>query len=45
VSRLVPHEALEKAVKESVPPGTIDLNLRAFRMGYDAGVAALAKAN
>lgn len=45
VSRLVPHEALEKAVKESVPPGTIDLNLRAFRMGYEAGLAALAKAN
>lgn len=41
VSELVPREALEKAVKESVPPGTVDLNLRAFRMGYEAGVEAL----
>ncbi len=44
VSKLVPREALEKAVKESVPPGTQDLNLRAFRMGYEAGVEALGPA-
>jgi 2-oxoglutarate ferredoxin oxidoreductase subunit gamma len=42
VSRLVPREALEKAVKESVPPGTLDLNLRAFQRGYEAGLAAVA---
>jgi Pyruvate/2-oxoacid:ferredoxin oxidoreductase gamma subunit len=40
----VPFEALEKAVKESVPPGTLDLNLRAFRKGYEAGLEELAKA-
>lgn len=42
VSQLMPQEALEKAVKESVPPGTLDLNLRAFRKGWDAGQEALA---
>jgi len=28
-------------VKESVPPGTLELNLRAFRRGYEAGLEAL----
>ena len=41
VSQLMPQAALEKAVKESVPPGTLDLNLRAFHKGWEAGVAAL----
>ena len=44
VSQLIPVEALEKAVQESVPAGTLDLNLRAFRKGYEAGLAALAEA-
>ena len=44
VSKLMPMEALEQAVKDSVPPGTLDLNLRAFRRGYEAGVEALAGA-
>jgi len=44
VSQLMPQEALEKAVRESVPPGTLDLNLRAFRKGWDAGQEALANA-
>ena len=44
VSQLMPVEALEKSVKESVPPGTYDLNLRAFRRGYEAGLEALGKA-
>jgi len=44
VSQIVPLEALETAVKESVPPGTLDLNLRAFRKGYEAGLEALADA-
>jgi 2-oxoglutarate ferredoxin oxidoreductase subunit gamma len=44
VSQLMPMEAIEKAVKESVPPGTLDLNLRAFRKGYEAGLEALARA-
>jgi 2-oxoglutarate ferredoxin oxidoreductase subunit gamma len=44
VSKLMPMEALERAVKESVPPGTYDMNLRAFRKGYEAGLEALAAA-
>jgi 2-oxoglutarate ferredoxin oxidoreductase subunit gamma len=44
VSQLMPAEALEAAVQESVPAGTLDLNLRAFRKGYDAGLEVLAKA-
>jgi 2-oxoglutarate ferredoxin oxidoreductase subunit gamma len=43
VSQLMPQEALEKAVKESVPPGTLELNLRAFRKGWEAGQEALAE--
>jgi len=43
VSRLMPQASLEQAVKESVPPGTLDLNLRAFRKGWDAGVEALSR--
>jgi 2-oxoglutarate ferredoxin oxidoreductase subunit gamma len=37
VTALVPLEAKEKAVLESVPKGTEDLNLRAFRKGYEHG--------
>jgi 2-oxoglutarate ferredoxin oxidoreductase subunit gamma len=44
VSRLMLVEALEDAVKEPVPPGTLDLNLRAFSKGYDAGLGPFAKA-
>jgi 2-oxoglutarate ferredoxin oxidoreductase subunit gamma len=44
VSQLMTAEALEAAVKDSVPPGTLDLNLRAFRRGWETGVEALAKA-
>lgn len=43
VSQLMPAEALERAVKESVPPGTLDLNLRAFRKGYEAGMEAVGR--
>jgi len=35
VTKLVPREAMRNAVKESVPPGTEDLNLRAFDAGWD----------
>ncbi|MFB3854929.1 MAG: 2-oxoacid:acceptor oxidoreductase family protein [Vicinamibacterales bacterium] len=45
VSKLMPVEALEQAVRESVPPGTHDLNLRAFRKGYEAGLEALRAAD
>lgn len=44
VSKLMPMEAIEKAVRESVPQGTEELNLRAFRRGYQAGLEALAQA-
>jgi len=43
VSQLVPLEALERGVKESVPPGTLELNLRAFRMGWESGQDALSQ--
>jgi 2-oxoglutarate ferredoxin oxidoreductase subunit gamma len=35
VTRLVSQEATRNAVKESVPPGTEDLNLRAFDAGWE----------
>jgi 2-oxoglutarate ferredoxin oxidoreductase subunit gamma len=41
VSKLIPQEALEKAVQQSVPPSTLELNLKAFRKGYEAGLEAL----
>jgi len=41
VSQMMPKEALEKAVIDSVPPGTHELNLKAFRRGYEAGLEAL----
>ncbi len=44
VSQLMPLEAIERAVKESVPPGTLDLNLKAFRKGWEAGEQALKQA-
>jgi 2-oxoglutarate ferredoxin oxidoreductase subunit gamma len=37
VSKFVPIEAVEKAVKDSVPKGTEELNLKALRKGYDYG--------
>lgn len=36
---LLPHDAVEKAVLDSVPKGTEDLNLRALGKGYDFGRA------
>jgi len=40
-SGFLPHEAVEKAVLDSVPKGTESLNLRAFNKGYDFGRAQL----
>jgi 2-oxoglutarate ferredoxin oxidoreductase subunit gamma len=37
VTGLVPIEAVEKAVLDSVPRGTEDLNLKALRKGYEFG--------
>jgi 2-oxoglutarate ferredoxin oxidoreductase subunit gamma len=34
-TKIVPHEAMRDAVKDSVPPGTEELNLRAFDSGWD----------
>lgn len=39
VTKLVGKEALRKAVADSVPPGTEELNLNAFERGYEYGVA------
>ncbi len=39
---LLPHDAVEKAVLDSVPKGTESLNLKAFGKGYDFGRALLA---
>jgi 2-oxoglutarate ferredoxin oxidoreductase subunit gamma len=36
VAQAVPKEAMLEAIKTSVPKGTIDLNLKAFELGYDA---------
>ncbi len=37
VTGLLSFESVERAVKTSVPKGTEDLNLRAFRKGYEYG--------
>jgi 2-oxoglutarate ferredoxin oxidoreductase subunit gamma len=37
VTGLVPLQAVEKAVLDSVPKGTEDLNMKALRKGYDYG--------
>ena len=34
-------DAMRKAVEVSVPPGTEDLNLRAFQMGFDHGLSLI----
>jgi len=38
VTGLVPIDAVEKAVKDSVPKGTEELNMKALRKGYDYGL-------
>ena len=35
-SKIVPREAMRDAVKDSVPKGTEELNLRAFDAGWSA---------
>ncbi len=44
ISGVVSEEAVRKAVTESVPPNTIDLNLKAFERGFAHGKKLLAKA-
>ncbi len=43
VTGILPPEAVEKAVVDSVPKGTEDLNLRAFRKGLEFGLGLLAR--
>jgi 2-oxoglutarate ferredoxin oxidoreductase subunit gamma len=38
-TKLLDRQALEKAVADSVPPGTEEMNLKAFERGYDYGLA------
>ena len=45
VTGVVSFDAVEKAVKSSVPKGTEDLNLRAFRKGYEFGRDMVAGGN
>lgn len=43
VTRLLSYAAMEKAVLASVPRGTEDLNLRAFKRGYEHGQSLVAR--
>jgi 2-oxoglutarate ferredoxin oxidoreductase subunit gamma len=43
VTKLVGADAVRKAVEESVPPGTTDLNMKAFNRGYEWGEKLLAE--
>jgi 2-oxoglutarate ferredoxin oxidoreductase subunit gamma len=45
VTELVSFASVEKAVRDSVPRGTEDLNLRAFRRGYEFGREAAGAKN
>ena len=44
VTGLVSEEAAKEAVKDSVPPATIDLNMKAFQRGFEHGKKLVAKA-
>lgn len=44
ISELMPKDALRKAVESSVPPGTEELNLKAFDKGFEYGVELKNKA-
>lgn len=41
VTKITSFEATKKAVETSVPPGTEEMNLRAFQIGYDYGTKLL----
>lgn len=40
-TRIVSREAIEKAVLDSVPKGTEDLNMRALKLGFDLGTRSM----
>lgn len=42
VTGLMPRDAAAQAVKDSVPPATIDLNMRAFERGFQHGMELVA---
>jgi 2-oxoglutarate ferredoxin oxidoreductase subunit gamma len=42
-SNIVSADALKKAVLDSVPPGTEELNIKAFELGYNYGVEQRSK--
>jgi len=44
ITGVIDPDAMRKAVKSSVPPGTEDLNLRAFDKGYEHGKTVLEQA-
>lgn len=44
VTGLVSEKAAKEAVKDSVPPSTVDLNMKAFERGFAYGKKLLAKA-
>jgi 2-oxoglutarate ferredoxin oxidoreductase subunit gamma len=44
VTGLVSEQAAREAVKDSVPPSTVDLNMKAFSRGFDYGKQLVAKA-
>ena len=39
---LDPKEAMRQAVAESVPPKTVDVNMKAFDVGYEDGIKQMA---
>lgn len=41
VTKMIDPDALRKAVVDSVPPGTQDLNLRAFDRGFEYGMSEI----
>ena len=43
VTGLVSKESMRKAVEDTVPPGTEELNLKAFDVGYEYGLQVLGK--
>jgi len=41
VTEVVDYEAMKSAILDTVPPGTEELNLKAYNTGYDEGVKSL----
>jgi 2-oxoglutarate ferredoxin oxidoreductase subunit gamma len=41
VTKAVDYDAMKSAILDTVPPGTEELNLKAYNTGYDEGVKAL----